>query len=125
MSKIQKFNERIAVQGTILFGSMWTFYAFLIWGALGMLPWFPPRFTSLVLLISSAWIQLWALPLIAVGSSVRGRAAEKRSIEDHKMLIAEFQEIREMHVATKAIIQDIHTLLVKFDEDHTRTQGPT
>ena len=111
MSKFRRFNDHLAETGTRLFGSMPAFYLFFTWGILGLIPWFPARFTNVVLLISSAWIQLWALPLIAVGSAVLGRAGERRSIEDHKMIRQEFellkselQEIKDLHRDLKALI---------------------
>jgi len=74
---MKSLNDKLATWGTKAFGSMWAFYLFFIWGLLGMLPFFPDKFKALVLLISSAWVQLWALPLLSVGSSVLNRASER------------------------------------------------
>jgi hypothetical protein len=90
MKKLILFNEKVAIFGTQIFSSMWTCYAFCLWGLLGMIPWLPKPFTNIVLLVSSAWIQLFALPLIAVGAAVLNRASERRAKEDHRMLKAEF-----------------------------------
>ena len=90
MSAMSCFNEKVAVLGTKVFSSIWTFYAFFIWGLLGMMPGLPKAFTDIVLLVSSAWIQLFALPLIAVGAVVLNRASEQRAAEDHMILRSEF-----------------------------------
>jgi hypothetical protein len=90
MKAIRRFNEQVALWGTKAFSSMWTAYAFCAWGLLGILPGLPPRFTNVVLLVSSAWIQLWALPLIAVGAAVLNRSSERRARQDHEMLRKEF-----------------------------------
>ena len=92
-----RFNESVAAAGTKMFGSMWTAYAFCVWGILGMLPGLPKAFTDLVLLVSSAWIQLWALPLIMVGGIVLNRASEKRANEDHEALLEELRLVHESH----------------------------
>jgi len=55
-----------------------------------MLPFFPAGFKDIVLLVSSAWIQLWALPLILVGSAVLNRASEHRAKTDHELIRKEF-----------------------------------
>ena len=105
--QIKRFNERVATLGTQAFGSIWTFWAFFAWGLLGMLPWLSSDVKNLVLLISSAWIQLWALPLLAVGSSVLNRASEKRAKEDHTILHDEIKLLRE----EMAVLQEIRQLL--------------
>ena len=88
--KLKSFNERAAVFGTKVFSSMITFWVFLFWGGLALVPGLPPAFQNIVLLVSSALIQLAALPLIAVGAAVLNRASERRAKEDHRMLKAEF-----------------------------------
>ena len=96
-ARLIQFNESVAMGGTKVFGSMWTAYAFCLWGLLGMLPGLPKAFTDLVLLVSSAWIQLWALPLIMVGGIVLNRASEARAAEDHAAILEELQLMHEAH----------------------------
>jgi hypothetical protein len=90
VNRVSSFNEKIAIWGTRGFTSIWAFYAFFLWGALGLVPGLPAGFTNIVLLVSSAFIQLWALPLIAVGAAVLNRASEHRAKADHEMLRKEF-----------------------------------
>lgn len=68
-------NDRVAARATIIFGTMWCTYAFVVYGALGAI------FTKqqATLLYWSNWIQLWSLPLLMVGAVVLGRAAERRN----------------------------------------------
>lgn len=68
-------NGKLAAWGTRLFGSMPTFYLFVIYGALGAVF---VRYQS-TLLYWSNWVQLWSLPLIMVGGIVLGKMAEQRA----------------------------------------------
>jgi hypothetical protein len=86
-------NERLARRGTMAFGSMWTFYAFVIYGALGAI------FVSqqVALLYWSNWIQLWSLPLLMVGGLVLGKASDKRAqatFEDASAVLHEAAQIQ-------------------------------
>jgi hypothetical protein len=132
--RIAQFNESVAIGGTKVFSSMWTCYAFCVWGLLGMVPGLPKGFTDIVLLVSSAWIQLFALPLIAVGAVVLNRASEARATEDHAAILAELQEIRETHAdileqlalakEERAVLQAIHVMLIEIRAAQALAQGP-
>lgn len=82
------FNMRLAAWGTRKFGSMPAFYLFVIYGALGAV------FTAyqVTLLYWSNWVQLWSLPLLAVGSAVLGIALNtmmKRQFDDVEAIVHE------------------------------------
>ena len=86
-------NERLALRGTMIFGSMWTFYAFVIYGALGAI--FVAQ--QVTLLYWSNWIQLWSLPLLMVGGLVLGKASDKRAqatYEDASAVLHEAEQIQ-------------------------------
>lgn len=86
-------NERLARRGTVVFGSMWMFYAFVIYGALGAI--FVAQ--QATLLYWSNWIQLWSLPLLMVGGLVLGKASDKRAqdtYEDASAVLHEAQQIQ-------------------------------
>jgi hypothetical protein len=87
-----RFNEALAVKGTMLFGSMWTFYLFTAYGLLGAFPCFAGYKDAL--LYWSNWIQLWALPLLMVGGIVLNRATERRAEQDHEVILKEFDLIK-------------------------------
>jgi hypothetical protein len=90
---VKTFNEKVAVKGTLLFGSMWTTYALFLYG---FLPILFPKYMDTFLYWSNT-VQLWSLPLLMVGQVVLGRAAEKRAVQDHKTLLAEMKELKQMH----------------------------
>jgi len=90
----ESLNQRLARKGTILFGSMWTFYVFVIYGALGAF--FVAQ--QVTLLYWSNWIQLWSLPLLMVGGIVLGKASDKRAeqtYEDASAVLHEAHQIQE------------------------------
>lgn len=68
-------NDKVAARATLVFGTMWMTYCFVVYGALGAI------FTreQATLLYWSNWVQLWSLPLLMVGAVVLGRAAERRN----------------------------------------------
>jgi MFS-type transporter involved in bile tolerance (Atg22 family) len=92
--KINSINTWLAVKGTNMFSTMWTFYLFFVWGLLAFIPQLA-AYKDIILLISSAWIQLWALPMISVGNAVLSQKIEERAAQDHEMLQQEFTMIKE------------------------------
>ncbi|HZP82888.1 MAG TPA: hypothetical protein VFB21_14705 [Chthonomonadaceae bacterium] len=98
-------NERIAVMSTLIFGSMWMFYAFFLYGFLPLLPQLAPYQDKF--LYWGSWIQLWALPLLMVGGIVLNRASERRAAEDHETLMAELAEIKTIHAELLETMQAI------------------
>jgi hypothetical protein len=85
-------NERLARRGTVVFGSMWMFYAFVIYGALGAI--FVAQ--QATLLYWSNWIQLWSLPLLMVGGLVLGKASDKRAQDTYDDASAVLHEALEI-----------------------------
>lgn len=86
-------NARLAKRGTLVFGSMWAFYVFVVYGALGAV------FTKqqATLLYWSNWIQLWSLPLLMVGGIVLGKAADQRAQQtyaDAEAVLHEAEQIQ-------------------------------
>jgi hypothetical protein len=98
-------NERIAVMSTLIFGSMWMFYLFFLYGFLPLLPKLAPYQDKF--LYWGSWIQLWALPLLMVGGIVLNRASERRAAEDHETLMAELAEIKTIHAELLETMQAI------------------
>lgn len=79
-SVTESINEKLARRGTLIFGSMWAFYVFVVYGALGAI--FVKQ--QATLLYWSNWVQLWSLPLLMVGGIVLGKAADKRAVQTYK-----------------------------------------
>jgi len=97
---IKKINEIIALKSTMLIGTMWCVYLFII---LAIVPIFVPSANTIVQYISSAFLQLVFLPLIMVGQDVMGRNTEKRAKKDHEMIMQELKLLKEMHENVKNI----------------------
>lgn len=101
---MKKFNEWIAVKGTLIFGSMWTTYLFFCYG---FLPIMFPKYMDKFLYWSNT-VQLWSLPLLMVGQVVLGRAAEKRNDETHAAVMEELQIAKEERQELTDLVKYLH-----------------
>ena len=111
--KVTGFNARVAVRGTLVFGSMWMTYMFFIYGFAPLL--FPDKMDKL--LYWSNTVQLWSLPLLLVGTNLLGRTSEARLLETHDAVMSELQEIKAEHEALK----QIHEILrLSHDDIHRK-----
>jgi hypothetical protein len=89
---MKKFNEWLAVNITLAASTMWMFYLFVIYG---LIPVFFPAIQDKILYWSN-FVQLIFLPLLAVGSSVLGKSAEKQAQETHDAVMTELSEMKEI-----------------------------
>jgi hypothetical protein len=97
--RYRRFNTKLAMRATLLFGTMECFYIAVVYGALGAI--FPAH--QAALLYWSNWVQLWSLPLLMVGAYVLGRAQERRNqqaFDDTEMLV-HGQEQLAQHLAAQ------------------------
>ena len=99
-----KINNCVALRVTLAVGTMWTAYLFAI---LVLIPLIFPTTQLVVMYISSSFLQLILLPLIMVGTNVTGAKAEARAEEDHLKLIAEFEEIKQMHAELHQVVSKL------------------
>lgn len=83
-------NQRIAALFTRAFGSMQAFYVLVLWmlawmilASLGFWLFQYDKYPFSFLLFCSNLIQLWALPVLAVGQQVLSRKAELQSEEQY------------------------------------------
>jgi hypothetical protein len=101
-------NERLARRAYLIFGTMWTCYVFIIYGALGAL--FPQGGrTQETLLYWSNWVQLWSLPLLMVGAVVISRTADKRAQQqftDVEAILHEQARMLELQRQTITLLTD-------------------
>lgn len=115
---MNKFNDWLAEKITIAFSTMWAFYLFIVYG-LTPLKW--PQYMGKILYWSN-FIQLIALPALAVGAVVLAKkqekknqaifeAQEKRAQETHDTVIAEFTELKETHAAEVEEIQELKEII--------------
>ena len=120
------FSGKLAVFISSKFGSMWTFYILLIW----MFGWIilatlgfgvfkndPYPFTFLLFL--SNLVQLFALPILAVGQQVLSRASDKQAEQTFKDAEAILQLEDEVHRLIKInneLTQEIHEKILKSEK---------
>lgn len=99
----------MAEKATLVFGTMWMFYAFFVYGLLPLIPFFAP-FQSQIF-YWSGWVQLWALPLLMVGQNVMGRSAELRAQETHDTVMAELSIVKEELAIAREEREELKMLL--------------
>ena len=98
------FNGVLAAFITRCFGSMWAFYFLVFW----MLGWMGlatvglwifrfDQYPFTFLLFLSNLVQLWALPVLAVGQQVLSRASDKQALQTFKDAEAVLELTDEIH----------------------------
>jgi uncharacterized membrane protein len=117
------FNGRLAVFITKRFGTMGAFYVLVVWmfgwmvlASVGFW-WFrqdPYPFTFLLFL--SNLVQLFALPILAVGQQVLSRASDKQAEQTYKdaeAILRLQDEIRQLVQANNKLTEEIHAATTK------------
>jgi len=125
-SPMAKFNSKLAVTITGLVGTMWCAYVFAAIALVGLpavlgLTFVPARFSTIVLWVSSEFLQLVLLAVIIVGQNIQSQAADKRAqatYEDADAVLHEAIEIQKHLEAQDEAIQRILALV-------ERTTGST
>ncbi|KLU59908.1 hypothetical protein CEB3_c40420 [Peptococcaceae bacterium CEB3] len=115
---IARVNDLVAVRSTLIFGTMWMFYAFFVYGLLPLIPALKPYEYSFF--YWSGWVQLWALPLLMVGQNVIGRAAEARDQETHDAVMAELGIVKEELALAREEREELKILLAEL---HAKIPG--
>jgi uncharacterized membrane protein len=117
------FNGRLAVFITNKFGSMWAFYVLVIWMfgwmtlatlGVGLFRNDPYPFTFLLFL--SNLVQLFALPILAVGQQVLSRASDKQAEQTYKDAEAILRLQDEVHHLVKLnneMTEEIHQVVTR------------
>jgi hypothetical protein len=120
-SLISRINDILATRITMLVGSIWAFYAFVIFGLTPIL-W--PQYETEILYWSN-FLQLIFLPIITVGTAILSRNSERRAAEDHRTIRREFallQDAHEMlHKSLQEIAAGVHELLLRAGQDDAAT----
>ena len=117
------FNGRLAVFITTKFGTMGAFYVLVLW----MFGWMilatvgfgffrndPYPFTFLLFL--SNLVQLFALPILAVGQQVLSRASDKQAEQTYKdaeAILKLQDEIHRLVTINNELTEEIHTSIMK------------
>ncbi|BAK85155.1 hypothetical protein D3W54_02675 [Komagataeibacter medellinensis] len=100
---INQVNDHVAVRMTIIFGSIWCVYAFLVFS---LIPLAAPAWQNTLLYISNC-IQLVALPALMVGNAVLSRGTDQRATEDHAALMEILNDVRAEVTELKTVTNDL------------------
>jgi hypothetical protein len=102
-SLVSRINDVLATRITFLVGSIWAFYAFVIFG---LTPVLCPDYEQAILYWSN-FLQLIFLPIITVGTAVMNRDSE-RGYGRPQNIRKEFDLMREIHQGDQ-IVAGIHS----------------
>jgi hypothetical protein len=102
-SLVSKINTLLATRITMVVGSIWAFYAFVIFG---LTPVFWPSYETEILYWSN-FLQLIFLPAITVGTVILNRDSEARAMQDHDTIRREFGLLKETHGMLNKSLQEI------------------
>jgi uncharacterized membrane protein len=115
------FNGWLAAGITRSFGSMWAFYVLVIWmiawmflATMGFSIFKFDQYPFTFLLFLSNLVQLWALPVLAVGQQVLSRASDKQALQTYEDAEAVLHLTDEIHKLTK----EIHRVVASRDLSH-------
>lgn len=120
-------NGILASMITKGFGTMWAFYLLVAWmiswmalaqGGVGMFKF--DRYPFPFLLFLSNLVQLWALPVLAVGQQVLSRASDKRSEQTYK----DAEAILQMADETLRIARELRANVVAPHDAVIHRSGP-
>src|SRR5580693_3127361 len=110
------FNGWLAAGITKGFGSMWAFYVLVVWmfawmflASVGFSIFRFDQYPFTFLLFLSNLVQLWALPVLAVGQQVLSRASDKQALQTYEDAEAVLHLTDETHKLTK----EIHRLVTE------------
>ena len=107
-----KFNDRLADRITTIVGTMWCAYAFALIALIGLpavlgLTIVPSRFAQITLWVSSEFLQLVLLSVLAQGQIIQARSIEKRDEETHFASMSELEIAKEERALIMELIQDL------------------
>ena len=95
-----QINDFLAVRATVILGTMWCAYAFVV---MCVLPAAFPAQRDSILYVSNCF-QLVFLPLLMVGQRLMGASAETRAQDDHEAIMAEFELVKSMHLELHSVL---------------------
>ena len=90
-------NTRIAVFLTKAVGSMWCAYLFAALALISLPDAIHAGTAALISWTAQTFLQLVLLPVILVGGNVLSQKSEARAKQDHKMIMAELEILREIN----------------------------
>lgn len=111
---VVRFNARVGLAITIVVGTMWAAYVFA--GiALISLPDNIHSTQTLILWISSSFLQLVLLPVIIVGQNIQAKASDKRAEDTYKDADAVLHEVTHIQAHLECQDQKILDILTRVE----------
>ena|SRR5579872_1734761 len=117
------FNGRLAVFITNKFGSMGAFYVLVIWmfswmilATVGFWLFRKDQYPFVFLLFLSNLVQLFALPILAVGQQVLSRASDKQAeqtFKDAEAILKLQDDVQRLIEINNKLTEEIHETIVK------------
>jgi len=101
MRAMSRFNDWLALKITDMVGTMWCAYAFAVLALLSLPDAIRGGMATLIAWTAQTFLQLTLLSVIIIGQKLSGEVAERRDIETHDRVMAEFDIVKDMH-------RDIH-----------------
>jgi hypothetical protein len=128
-----RFNSWLAVRITRMVGTMWCAYAFACIALIGLpavlgLTIVPARFSTVVLWVSSEFLQLVLLAVIIVGQNIQSQASDKRAEAtylDADAVLHEAVQIQAHLEAQDTAIERILALVAGVGDPSTPAALPT
>lgn len=115
------FNGWLAAWITRGFGSMWAFYALIVWmlgwmflASVGFSIFKFDKYPFTFLLFLSNLVQLWALPVLAVGQQVLSRASDKQALQtfrDAEAVLQLTDQIHQLVEVNNKLTDEIHRMV--------------
>ncbi|MDJ0512589.1 MAG: hypothetical protein QNJ62_03995 [Methyloceanibacter sp.] len=100
---VAKINDVLATRITMIVGSIWAFYAFIIFG---LTPLIWPDYETQILYWSN-FLQLIFLPVITVGTAILNRDSERRASQDHHTIRSEFSLLKDSHQCNHDALREV------------------
>jgi uncharacterized membrane protein len=117
------FNGWLAAGITKGFGSMWAFYVLVLWmfawmflASVGFSIFRFDIYPFTFLLFLSNLVQLWALPVLAVGQQVLSRASDKQALQtfqDAEAVLQLTDEISKLIKVNNKLTDEIHRMVAE------------
>lgn len=102
-TKVNHFNDWLALHITKIFGTMWAFYIFVVYG---LLPIVLPDYMDKILYWSN-FVQLISLPVLAVGQNILSKGSERRAQKTYEMVKHELLLMKEDFASDTETQKDI------------------
>jgi hypothetical protein len=109
-----RFNAALGLHITVIVGTMWAAYVFAAI-ALISLPDNIHSTQTLILWISSSFLQLVLLPIIIVGQNIQAKAADKRSEATYNDAVAVLEEAKQIQSHLLAQDREIEKIIAALD----------